>query len=179
MCNIDLNSPFPPPFPFSKVSHHRHDTYLRYLVRVKYPFSTDTSALPEKGYLGPHPHPPLPPKQPRVLRYVQLNSSPQLMFFHSIPDHIGLISNREVESSRQVSDHHKGIFSGHSTLLIGKINEGTGQEISVSTGDVIVLPAGTAHSCLESSEDYRYIGVYPEVSLFTTVHAIPIYLFLP
>ncbi|KAK1477621.1 hypothetical protein CTAM01_15139 [Colletotrichum tamarilloi] len=55
-----------------------------------------------------------------------------------------------------------GIFSGYSTLLIGKINEGTGQEISVSTGDVIVLPAGTAHSCLESSEDYRYIGVYPE-----------------
>ncbi|OHE98471.1 hypothetical protein CORC01_06262 [Colletotrichum orchidophilum] len=69
-----------------------------------------------------------------------------------------------------------GIFSGNSTLLIGKINEGTGQEISVSTGDVIVLPAGTAHSCLESSEDYRYIGVYPKVSsvqlLAYTIHTI-------
>lgn len=27
-----------------------------------------------------------------------------------------------------------------------------------------MLPAGTAHSCLESSPDYQYIGVYPKVS---------------
>ncbi|KAH6696842.1 hypothetical protein F5X68DRAFT_219310 [Plectosphaerella plurivora] len=55
-----------------------------------------------------------------------------------------------------------GIFRGHSTLLIGKIQEGRGQEIPVNQGDVILLPAGTAHSSLESSPDYRYIGVYPE-----------------
>ncbi|WYZ42404.1 hypothetical protein EsH8_VI_000103 [Colletotrichum jinshuiense] len=55
-----------------------------------------------------------------------------------------------------------GIFRGHSKLLIGKIQDGTGVEVDVKAGDVIVLPAGTAHSCLESSPDYRYIGVYPE-----------------
>lgn len=60
-----------------------------------------------------------------------------------------------------------GIFRGYSTLLIGSMNpeEGTGVRIAVKAGDVIVLPAGTAHSSLESSPDYRYIGVYPDVSL--------------
>jgi len=62
-----------------------------------------------------------------------------------------------------------GVFSGNSTLLLGQgqgDNDG-GIEVKVETGDVIVLPAGTAHACLESSADpaYRYIGVYPAVSL--------------
>lgn len=59
-----------------------------------------------------------------------------------------------------------GIFRGSSKLLLGRIKadlEG-GLEVSVGTGDVLVLPAGTAHSCLDSTPDYRYIGVYPEVS---------------
>ncbi|KAH7009860.1 hypothetical protein EDB80DRAFT_891995 [Ilyonectria destructans] len=57
-----------------------------------------------------------------------------------------------------------GIFRGHSTLLLGQISPTgeNGVEINVKTGDVIVLPAGTAHSSLRSSSDYRYIGVYPE-----------------
>ncbi|KAH8896208.1 hypothetical protein GQ53DRAFT_680844, partial [Thozetella sp. PMI_491] len=56
-----------------------------------------------------------------------------------------------------------GIFRGSSKLLLGQISSGTGGlELDVKAGDVIVLPAGTAHSSLESSEDYRYIGVYPE-----------------
>lgn len=46
---------------------------------------------------------------------------------------------------------------------VGKSDDGPGQEIDVNTGDVIVVPAGTAHSCAKSSEDYRYIGVYPTV----------------
>lgn len=61
-----------------------------------------------------------------------------------------------------------GVFSGHSKLLLGRGqgDEDGGIEVDVKTGDVIVLPAGTAHVCLESSEDpaYRYIGVYPAVS---------------
>lgn len=59
-----------------------------------------------------------------------------------------------------------GIFQGFSKLLLGRIKadlEGA-LEVSVGTGDVLVLPAGTAHFCLESTSDYRYIGVYPEVS---------------
>ncbi|KAF5563452.1 cupin domain-containing protein [Fusarium napiforme] len=55
-----------------------------------------------------------------------------------------------------------GIFQGSSTLLLGKIQKGKGVEVPVKAGDVIVLPAGTAHSSLESSSDYRYIGVYPK-----------------
>lgn len=58
----------------------------------------------------------------------------------------------------------KGIFHGNSTLLLGKIKDGEGIEVDVRTGDVIVLPAGTAHSSLESCDGYRYIGVYPKVS---------------
>lgn len=34
--------------------------------------------------------------------------------------------------------------------------------MDVKVGDVIVLPAGTAHCNLESSLGFRYIGVYPE-----------------
>ncbi|KAK2612536.1 hypothetical protein QQS21_001474 [Conoideocrella luteorostrata] len=46
-------------------------------------------------------------------------------------------------------------------MLIGKIEDGKGKEAKVQKGDVIVLPAGTAHSNLESTPDYFYIGVYP------------------
>lgn len=48
-------------------------------------------------------------------------------------------------------------------MLLGKIEQGKGLEVDVQAGDVIVLPAGTAHSSLESSSDYQYIGVYPQV----------------
>lgn len=48
-------------------------------------------------------------------------------------------------------------------MLLGKINDGTGVHVQVQRGDVIVLPAGTAHSSIESTPDYFYIGVYPRV----------------
>lgn len=35
-------------------------------------------------------------------------------------------------------------------------------KVDVRAGDVIVLPAGTAHCNFESSKDFRYVGVYPE-----------------
>jgi uncharacterized protein YjlB len=58
-----------------------------------------------------------------------------------------------------------GIFRGESTLLLGRgqSDEHGGLEVDVHAGDVIVLPAGTAHCCLQSTQDYRYIGVYPKV----------------
>ncbi|KAL4969942.1 cupin domain-containing protein [Aspergillus stella-maris] len=57
-----------------------------------------------------------------------------------------------------------GIFQGFSKLLLGVGGSDTagGLKVNVRAGDVIVLPAGTAHSCAESSKDYRYIGVYPQ-----------------
>lgn len=59
-----------------------------------------------------------------------------------------------------------GIFQGSSTLRIGRgqNDETGGVLIPVNTGDVIVLPAGTVHSSLDSHGDYRYVGVYPKVS---------------
>lgn len=36
--------------------------------------------------------------------------------------------------------------------------------MSLSVGDVIVLPAGVAHCCLESEEGYEYVGLYPKGS---------------
>jgi uncharacterized protein YjlB len=37
-------------------------------------------------------------------------------------------------------------------------------EVSLGVGDAIVLPAGVAHCCLESEDQYEYIGLYPEGS---------------
>ena len=50
-------------------------------------------------------------------------------------------------------------------MLLGRgaKDEKGGVEIPVTAGDVIVIPAGTTHCSVESTEGYRYIGVYPKV----------------
>jgi uncharacterized protein YjlB len=35
--------------------------------------------------------------------------------------------------------------------------------VELGEGDAIVLPAGVAHCSVESSGDYEYVGLYPEV----------------
>jgi uncharacterized protein YjlB len=37
-----------------------------------------------------------------------------------------------------------------------------GERLELATGDVIVLPAGTAHMKLTSTSDFEVIGAYPE-----------------
>ncbi|KAF4963341.1 hypothetical protein FSARC_8628 [Fusarium sarcochroum] len=49
---------------------------------------------------------------------------------------------------------------GH--LPVPTYHAGEGMEVSVKAGDVVLLPAGTAHSSTQSSPDYKYIGVYPQ-----------------
>lgn len=56
-----------------------------------------------------------------------------------------------------------GVFQGESTILVGCGSSEGGQEIDVSAGDVIVLPAGIGHCSTQSSNNYKYIGVYPDV----------------
>lgn len=59
------------------------------------------------------------------------------------------------------------IFQGKSRLILGREQDDAapgGIEVDVAAGDVIVIPAGVSHRSLTSEDDYRYIGVYPEVS---------------
>ena len=60
-----------------------------------------------------------------------------------------------------------GVIAGESTMLVGCGSDDpddSGQEIELSVGDVIVLPAGTGHCNLQSTKNYLYVGVYPSVS---------------
>lgn len=78
-----------------------------------------------------------------------------------------------IESTELICDScFVGFFSGSSSFVLGRgKNDKTGGTIVyVSAGDVLVLPAGTAHASVESSEDYKYIGVYPVVRPLNEIH---------
>ncbi len=52
-----------------------------------------------------------------------------------------------------------GIYRGSVTAQLGGPE---GITVDASRGDVLILPAGTAHKNLKSSEDFRCIGAYPD-----------------
>ena len=51
-----------------------------------------------------------------------------------------------------------GVYRGHATLRLG---DSAGRTFEVAPGDVIVLPAGTAHQNLGASADFHVVGGYP------------------
>ncbi|GKW45171.1 cupin domain-containing protein [Planococcus sp. NCCP-2050] len=52
-----------------------------------------------------------------------------------------------------------GVRSGSAKIQLGGEQ---GKAFDVQTGDVVVLPAGTGHKLLESTEDFQVVGAYPD-----------------
>ncbi len=52
-----------------------------------------------------------------------------------------------------------GVVAGHATVALGGPE---GQSLEVTSGDVLVLPAGTGHCNQGSSADLLVVGAYPE-----------------
>ena len=51
-----------------------------------------------------------------------------------------------------------GVASGHAQVTLGGE---AGLTLSIKAGDVLVLPAGTGHRCVEASDDFLVVGAYP------------------
>jgi uncharacterized protein YjlB len=51
-----------------------------------------------------------------------------------------------------------GIAHGHAKVRFGGAR---GKVLEIAAGDVAILPAGTGHQCISSSDDFSVVGAYP------------------
>lgn len=58
-----------------------------------------------------------------------------------------------------------GVLQGHAVVKLGGLD---GEKLNISRGDVIVLPAGTAHKRMQQSDDFQVLGAYPDGMSFDT-----------
>lgn len=54
-----------------------------------------------------------------------------------------------------------GVFAGNATLELGGPD---GRQVEVAAGDALMLPVGTGHRCIASSDDFQVVGAYPDGS---------------
>ncbi len=52
-----------------------------------------------------------------------------------------------------------GVFVGRATLELGGP---AGRQVDVVAGDALMLPVGTGHRCVISSDDFQVVGAYSE-----------------
>ncbi|MCW2393832.1 MULTISPECIES: cupin [unclassified Sphingobium] len=52
-----------------------------------------------------------------------------------------------------------GVFAGRAMLELGGPD---GRQVEVVAGDAVMLPVGTGHRCVASSEDFQVVGAYPK-----------------
>lgn len=55
---------------------------------------------------------------------------------------------------------HEALAIAGGTVTV-RLGGDEGQEFGLSSGDIVVLPAGTGHKCLEASGDLLVVGAYP------------------
>lgn len=66
-----------------------------------------------------------------------------------------------------IFDYHHYHSTAHEALAVVRgrarvtLGGAAGQTLSLEPGDVLVLPAGTGHRCVESSRDFLVVGAYP------------------
>lgn len=52
-----------------------------------------------------------------------------------------------------------GVFRGSALLHLGGEK---GKKIKVKAGDIIIIPAGVAHKCIEEEKNFTVVGAYPD-----------------